>query len=77
MVVANKTRCLTRRTPLTTGRGNFDVVAACMFSIGKRRLFKFKWARDLTPWTQDNTKIGAIQLIDDTWGGSLNDLLNM
>ena len=37
--------------------------------------FKFKWARDLTRWTKDNTKIGAIQRIDDTWVDSLDDLL--
>ena len=53
----------------------FDVVAACMFPVTKRWAFKFKWARDLTPWIKDNTKVGAIQRIDDTWGGSLDELL--
>ena len=53
----------------------FDIVAACMFPVNKRWTFKFKWARDLTPWTIDNTKIGAIQRIDDTWVDSLDDLL--
>ncbi len=53
----------------------FDIVAACMFSVTKRWTFKFKWARDLTPWTTDNTRIGAIQRIDDTWVDSLDDLL--
>ena len=52
----------------------FDIVAACMFPVNKRWTFKFKWARDLTPWTIDNTKIGAIQRIDDTWVGSLDEL---
>ncbi len=53
----------------------FDIVAACMFPVTKRWMFKFKWARDLTPWTKDNTRIGAIQRTDDTWFDSLNDLL--
>lgn len=53
----------------------FDIVAACMFPVTKRWTFKFKWARDLTPWSKDNTKIGPIQRIDDTWVDSLEDLL--
>ncbi len=54
---------------------SFDIVAACMFPVTKRWMFKFKWARDLTPWTKDDTRIGAVQRIDDTWFDSLNDLL--
>ena len=53
----------------------FDIVAACMFPVTGRWTFKFKWARDLKPWSGDNTKIGAIQRIDDTWVDSLDDLL--
>ena len=53
----------------------FDIVAACMFPVTKRWTFKFKWARDLTPWTKDSTKIGAIQRIDGTWVDSLDALL--
>ena len=53
----------------------FDIVAACMFPVTGRWTFKFKWTRDLTPWSEDNTKIGAIQRIDDTWVDSLDDLL--
>ena len=52
----------------------FDIVAACMFPVTKRWMFKFKWARDLTPWNKDNTRIGAIQRIDDTWVDSLDEL---
>ena len=46
-----------------------------MFPVTKQWMFKFKWARDLTPWTKDNTRIGAVQRIDDTWFDSLNDLV--
>ena len=53
----------------------FDIVAACMFPVTKRWTFKFKWARELAPWSKDNTRIGAIQRIDQTWAGSLDDLL--
>ena len=52
-----------------------DIVAACMFPVTKRWMFKFKWTRDLEPWTKDDTKIGPIQRIDDTWVDSLDDLL--
>ena len=52
----------------------FDIVAACMFTVTKRWTFKFKWARDLTPWSKDNTRIGAIQRIDQTWADSLDEL---
>ena len=57
------------------GYDAFDIVAACMFPVTKRWTFKFKWTRDLALWTKDNTKIGAIQRIDDTWVDSLDDLL--
>lgn len=57
------------------GYDAFDIVAACMFPVTKRWTFKFKWARDLTPWTKDDTRIGAIQRIDDIWVDSLDDLL--
>jgi hypothetical protein len=50
---------------------SFDIVAACMFSITGRWAFKFKWGRDLTPWSADPSRIGAIQRIDTTWADSL------
>ncbi len=53
----------------------FDMVAACMFSVTGRWHFKFKWTRQLTPWSKDRKRIAAIQRIDDTWADSLDDLL--
>lgn len=56
--------------------GSFDIIAACMFSVTGRWTFQFKWARDLTPWAADPTRIGAIQRIDDTWSPSIDRLLD-
>lgn len=53
----------------------FDIVAACLFSVTGRWEFRFKRSRDLTPWTKDPTRIGAIQRIDATWSASLADVL--
>lgn len=53
----------------------FDVIAACMFSVSGRWTFRFKWSRDLVPWNRDQTRIGAIQRIDDTWHPSLGSLV--
>ncbi len=53
----------------------FDIVAACMFSVTGRWTFRFKWARDLTPWRKNPQRIGAIQRIDDSWSNSLSELL--
>ncbi len=53
----------------------FDIVAACMFPVTGLWTLKFKWACDLKPWTKDDTRIGAIQRIDDTWVDSIDDLL--
>ena len=52
----------------------FDIVAACMFSVTGRWTFRFKWSRDLTPWSKDPGRIGAIQRIDSSWRGSLDEL---
>jgi hypothetical protein len=54
---------------------SFDIIAACMFSITGRWTFKFKFARDLTPWSVDPSRIGAIQRIDETWSDSLTGIL--
>jgi hypothetical protein len=54
----------------------FDIVAACMFSITGRWTFKFKWARDLVPWSSDPSRIGAIQRIDGSWSDSLSELID-
>jgi len=53
----------------------FDLLAACMFSVTGRWTFRFKWSRELIPWKQDPTRIGAIQRIDNSWASSLSDLL--
>ncbi len=45
----------------------FDVLAACMWPVTGRWEFRFKAARDLTPWRHDPSRIGAIQRIDDSW----------
>jgi hypothetical protein len=52
----------------------FDILAACMFSVTSRWTFRFKWSRDLIPWSADATRIGAVQRIDDTWTRALNEL---
>jgi hypothetical protein len=53
----------------------FDIVAACLFSVTGRWDFKFKWARELSPWNKDPSRIGAIQRVDASWADSLSDLL--
>lgn len=55
---------------------SFDIVAACMFSVTGRWIFRFKWTRDLVPWSIDPTRIGAIQRIDTTWATSLPQILS-
>lgn len=52
----------------------FDIVAACMFSVTGRWIFKFKRTADLVPWAEDPTRIGAIQRIDGTWADALSEL---
>ncbi|MCW2988633.1 MAG: hypothetical protein JWM24_1571 [Solirubrobacterales bacterium] len=52
----------------------FDIIAACMFSVSGRWMFKFKWARDLQPWKADTTRIAAIQRIDGSWTDDLADI---
>lgn len=52
----------------------FDIVAACMFSVTGRWVFRFKWSRDLIPWGKDPTRIGAIQRIDNSWRPSIEAL---
>jgi hypothetical protein len=53
----------------------FDILAACMFPISGRWDFRFKWSRDLEAWDRDESRIGAIQRIDDAWAASLGDLI--
>jgi len=53
----------------------FEVLAACLFSATGIWEFRFRWARDLTPWTEDPTRMAAIQRIDSSWVSSLSDLV--
>lgn len=53
----------------------FDILAACMFSVTGRWDFKFKFARDLARWSNDPTRIAAIQRVDGSWVDSLGGLL--
>jgi hypothetical protein len=53
----------------------FDVLAACMFSVTGRWTFRFKWTTELSPWSKDPGRIGAIQRIDSTWTDTLGDLV--
>ena len=53
----------------------FDILAACLFSATGIWEFRFRWATDLAPWQDDESRIGAIQHIDKRWSRSLSDLL--
>lgn len=53
----------------------FDILAACMFSVTGRWNFRFQWSRHLTPWALDQSRIAAIQRIDDSWATSLEALI--
>lgn len=53
----------------------FDIVAACLFSATGIWEFRYRWARDLLPWTDDPTRIAAVQRIDDRWCRSLGELI--
>lgn len=55
--------------------GAFDITAACMFSVTGRWTFRFRWTRDLIPWKNEVTRIGAIQRIDEAWATSMTDLI--
>jgi hypothetical protein len=52
----------------------FDIIAACMFSVLGRWTFRFKWTKDLVPWSGDASRIGAVQRIDASWVDRLSDL---
>ena len=53
----------------------FDVLAACLFSSTGVWEFRFRWARELTPWNDDAARIAAIQRIDGSWSSSLSALV--
>lgn len=52
----------------------FDVLAACLFSATGIWEFRFRWTTDLNPWSEDTSRIAAIQRIDDSWASSLSML---
>jgi hypothetical protein len=54
----------------------FDVLAACLFSATGGWEFRYRWTRDLVPWAQDSTRIGAVQRIDASWAASLAELVS-
>ena len=53
----------------------FDVVAACLFSATGLWEFRFQWTSSLTAWEEDPARIQAIQRVDETWAGSLAELV--
>ena len=55
--------------------GQFDVLAACLFSATGLWEFRFRLAKDLDAAKDDPSRIEPIQRIDDTWARSLNELL--
>lgn len=52
----------------------FDVLAACLFSATGIWEFRFRWTSDLAPWTEDESRMAAVQRIDDSWARSLGEL---
>lgn len=53
----------------------FDVLAACLFPATGSWEFRFRWTSDLEPWTEDPTRLAAIQRIDGSWASTLNELV--
>lgn len=56
--------------------GQFEVLAACLFSATGLWEYRFRWTRDLLPWPSDGTRIKPVQRIDDGWARSLGELLS-
>lgn len=55
--------------------GQFDIVAACLFSATGLWEFRYQWATDLRPWDEDPSRIQAIQRVDSSWTGSFGELI--
>lgn len=53
----------------------FDLIAACIFSVTGVWEYRFRWTKDLVPWAEQPDRIQAIQRIDVTWAPSLSELL--
>ena len=53
----------------------FDVLAACLFSATGVWEFRFRWTGELAPWSEDPSRMAAIQRIDGSWAASLSALV--
>ena len=53
----------------------FDILAACVFSITGLWEYRFRWTKDLQPWDEDTNRIKAVQRIGSSWATSLDALL--
>lgn len=54
----------------------FDIIAACLFSATGNWEFRYRWAKNLEPWEQDPTRIRAMHRVDESWAGSLGELVS-
>lgn len=57
------------------GYNQFDVLATCLFSATGLWEFRFRRSVDLTPWSDDETRIAPIQRVDQAWATSLKGCL--
>ncbi len=55
----------------------FHALAACLFSATGLWEFRFRWSKDLAPWSEDPSRIAAMQRIDAAWSESLSALANV
>lgn len=53
----------------------FDVLAACLFSATGLWEYRFRWTKDLEPWSTDHGRIKPVQRIDESWAQSFDELL--
>ncbi len=54
----------------------FDILAACTFSVTGRWGYRFSWTRDLVPARGDATRIGPYQHVTDLWPETVGELLS-
>jgi hypothetical protein len=55
--------------------GQFDIVAACLWSATGAWEFLFRRAADLQPHPKEPTRIGAYQRVDATWSSDITAVL--
>lgn len=53
----------------------FDVLAACVFSVTGHWEYRFKRTTELAPWTEDPGRIQAVQRIDSKWVSSIDEIV--